>query len=112
MRRKIPKNETLKEKQTRVVKDKIVSSSRRGERLAWDRKMKNMEKLIDELRPIEEKILEITKNEKYPIMDKIEEVRKIMINECVHPEEYLVIESNHSYAHCKFCGKNITWHTS
>lgn len=107
MRKEIPQNETKEEARLRKVKKKIASFATRGERLAWDRKMAKMGKLIDELRPIEEKILKITKFEKYPIMDKIEEVRKVMINECVHPEDQLIVNDDYSHAHCKFCGKNI-----
>lgn len=91
------------------VKDQIANTATRNERLAWNRKMVKMEKLVDELRPIEERILEIIATEKYPLMDKIEAVRKVMVNECVHPVEFLEVDPNYTHAHCKFCGKNIQW---
>jgi hypothetical protein len=109
MRKKIPENESDSEREIRLAKEKISSFATRGERLAWDRKLKKMEKFIEELVPVEDKILEIIKNEKYPIMDKIEAVRKTMILECVHPENYLIVDEDWSHAHCKFCGKNIRW---
>ena len=93
--RKKKLDETPEEKRIRKIKEGVASVSSR-----------NMQKLIEELVPIEEKILEITREEKYPIMDKIESIRTVMVNECVHPEDYLVIHEN-EYIECKFCNKKI-----
>lgn len=92
-----------------LIKNKVSSISTRNEKIAWNRKMVKMEKLIAKLLPIEERILEIIKEEKYPLMDEIEKVRKTMVSECIHPKEYLIIDPDCTHAHCKFCGKNIRW---
>lgn len=104
--RKKKLDETPEEKRIRKIKEGVASVSSRNEHISWNRKLKNMQKLIEELVPIEEKILEITREEKYPIMDKIESIRTVMVNECVHPEDYLVIHEN-EYIECKFCNKKI-----
>jgi len=73
-----------------------------SERTAWKRKQKKMDKLIEKLKPIEEKIMELYM-QKNPIMDEIAKLRKIMVQECVHPKEYLVHKGTH--IECKFCEK-------
>lgn len=76
-----------------------------AEKLAWRRKLKKMEALLeDELQPIEDKILELYA-EKQPIMDKISKLRQEMAAECIHPREYLVHRGTH--VECKFCNKII-----
>lgn len=97
-------NEKALEKE---LKDKVYSHSTRSERISWKRKLAKLEKLRDELAPIEQKILEIIENEKYPVLEKIEDLRKVMVAECVHPPEYLVVDVDYSHAVCKFCQKSI-----
>lgn len=75
-----------------------------AEKLAWRRKYKKMQESIEELRPYEEKIIQLHE-EKQPIMDKISEIRENMVEVCVHPKEYLVHRGTH--VECKFCNKLI-----
>jgi len=67
--------------------------------------MDNMVKLISQLTPIEEKILEIMLKEKQPILDQINDLRTSMINECVHPFDQLVLKDDHIL--CKFCNRKV-----
>ncbi len=104
-RKRKPENETEEEKQQRIIFETISNSANRREKTSWSRKMDNMVNHLAKLRPIEQKILDIIETEKNPIMDDIQELRKHMIKECVHPYEYLVQKDG--YVTCKFCDKRI-----
>lgn len=105
-RRKKPKNETAEQAELRLLLESIANHADRSEKTAWKRKLKNMEKLLDDLRPIEEKILTIIADEKQPMLDKIEKLRLIMVKECVHPYEHLV-KAPDGYIECKFCNTKL-----
>lgn len=75
-----------------------------AEKLAWRRKLKKMQDFLEELSPLEEQILQLYAA-KQPIMDKIEKLRAAMIEECIHPSEYLAHRGTH--VECKFCNKLI-----
>ena len=83
----------------------IVASSSRNEKMSWKRKLDNMTKLILKLDPIEQKIIKIIDEEKNPILDEIHRLRHIMVNECIHPKEYIV--SKDGIYVCKFCERKI-----
>lgn len=104
-KRKAPENETPEEQKLRLQKEKIANAANRSEKVSWNRKMDNMVKLLGQLRPIEEQILELHA-QKMPIFDQVQELRETMVKECVHPYEYLVIRDDHAL--CKFCGKKIS----
>lgn len=104
-KRKAPENETPEEQKLRLQKEKISNAANRSEKVSWNRKMDNMVKLLGQLRPIEEQILELY-TQKMPIFDQVQELRETMVKECVHPYEYLVIHDDHAL--CKFCGKKIS----
>jgi hypothetical protein len=104
-RKKKPENETVDETQVRRQLDFVSNLATRSEKTSWNRKMDNMVKLISQLTPIEEKILEIMLKEKQPILDQINDLRSAMINECVHPFDQLVIKEDH--IQCKFCNRKI-----
>lgn len=104
-RKKAPENETPEQQNERHIKETISNFSNRSEKTSWNRKMDNMVELLSKLRPIEDKILEIIKEEKMPILDAVAELRNTMVSECVHPFEYLVVKD--TYVECKFCEKNI-----
>lgn len=89
-----------------VKKDltKVAGFADNAEKLAWRRKLKKMELLLEELQPIEDKILELYMK-KIPIMDKVDAIREGMSLECIHPKEYLVHRGTH--VECKFCNKLI-----
>ena len=100
-----PENETEEEKRLRLQFEAISNNANRSEKTSWNRKMDNMVNLMASLRPIEQKILDIWEKEKNPIMDNIHELRKTMINECIHPYEYLVEKDG--VIICKFCERRI-----
>lgn len=109
-RKKKPENETEEQRKQRLAFEAVANHANRSEKTSWNRKMDNMVKLIAKLRPVEQKILKIIQEEKTPIMDEIDEVRKMMIKECVHPFEYLVQdtdEKGREVIRCKFCEKRI-----
>jgi len=104
-RRKNPENETTEEKNIRQHLDGVADNSSRSEKVSWNRKMDNMVKLMASLRPIEEEIVRLS-NQKIPVFDEIQELRKVMVLECVHPFDYLLHKEDH--ISCKFCNKNLS----
>jgi mannose-6-phosphate isomerase class I len=104
-RRKKHDNETVDETTERRLKEEISNNANRSEKTSWNRKMDNMVKLLAEIRPIEEQIIELNEK-KIPIFDEIQEIRKQMLQDCIHPYEYVLLETNH--AKCKFCEKKIS----
>ena len=104
-RRKAPENETQDEQILRRQREAIANTADRSEKTSWNRKMDNMVKLMSQIRPIEDEILDL-QAKKQPIFDEIQELRSLMVKECVHPYEYLAIHDTH--AECKFCNKKIS----
>lgn len=104
-RRKTPDNETPEQKEERQLKEAVANNADRSEKVSWNRKMDNMVKLMTQLTPIEEQIIEL-QSKKMPIFDEIQKLRETMVTECVHPYEYLVVKEDHLL--CKFCGKKIS----
>ncbi len=104
-RRKKPENETTEEAELRLLLELIANHANRSEKTAWKRKLKNMEGLLEELRPIEEKILTILAEEKQPLLDTIAELRVLMVKDCIHPYEHLIKKDG--FVECKFCGKKM-----
>ena len=86
-RRKKPENETHEQAAERNLFEKISNHADRSEKTSWKRKDARMQKLIELLRPLEEKILDIIKNEKQPLLDKVHDLRQEMVKECIHPYE-------------------------
>ncbi len=104
-RRKKADNETPEMAAERNLFESIANHANRSEKTAWKRKLTNMAKLVDDLKPIEDKILTIMKDEKQPILDKVHALRQEMVKECIHPYEHLVQKDG--YVECKFCNKKI-----
>lgn len=104
-RRKKNENETLDESTQRRLKEEIANNANRSEKTSWNRKMDNMVKLLAEIRPLEDKIIELNEK-KVPIFDAIQELRKQMLVDCIHPYEYVLVETDH--AKCKFCERKIS----
>lgn len=104
-RRKKPTAESMDETTQRRLKEEISNNANRSEKTSWNRKMDNMVKLLAELRPIEDKIIELHEK-KIPIFDEIQELRKQMVQDCVHPYDHLLLEDGH--AKCKFCNRKIS----
>ena len=105
-RKKRPQDETPDQNAERKLFETISNSANRGEKTSWNRKMDKMVNVLSRLRPIEQKILDITKDEKIPIQDEIQKLREIMVRECVHPYEYLVQRDDHIL--CKFCERKLS----
>lgn len=92
--------------------DEVANHANRREKISWERKMQNMQKLIEKLEPIDAQIQELMA-EKDPILQDIIELRKLMVTQCIHPRDSLV-EVEHEDMHlasCKFCNKKIRMHT-
>lgn len=104
-RQRKPENETTEESHTRQLLETIANNADRSEKTSWNRKMDNMVKLIAKMKPIEENILELSE-QKMPIFDDIQELRLIMVKECVHPFDHLTYFEDH--VRCKFCERRIS----
>lgn len=104
-RRKKPEDETTEESKHRHLLEHIANFSSRSEKTSWNRKMDNMVKLLSKLPDIEDKIFEIMKNEKQPVLDEISELRRSMVFECIHPFEQLALHETHVV--CKFCNRSF-----
>lgn len=103
-RAKKPENETFEQARIRQIFETISNNPSRSEKMSWGRKMDNMDKLLSKIRPLEEKIIELT-SQKQPILDQIAILRQDMVAECVHSFEHLVFKDDHVL--CKFCNKKI-----
>ncbi len=97
-------NETEDQAAARKILEGIANTSNRSDKVSWNRKMDNMVKLIAQMRPLQEEILDL-EAQKAPIFDSIQELRQTMIAECVHPYDHLVPMDDHVY--CKFCDRRI-----
>jgi len=94
----------LSEDQVKEDLDRVSRFPENADKLSWRRKLEKMEKFLTELEPIEEEIFELYQ-QKIPIMDKVTQLRKIMVDECIHPKDHLVHKGTH--IECKFCNKII-----
>jgi hypothetical protein len=105
-RRRKPENETKEQAKIRQLFELISNRADRSEKTAWKRKASNMDKLLEDLRPIEDKILKIYAEEKQPLLDEIAELRSLMVKDCIHPFDMLVLTAD-GYVECKFCNRKI-----
>ena len=103
-RRKKPKNETPEQAQVRKELEAVANHAPRSDKTSWNRKMKNMDKLITRIRPIENQIIALRKRAE-PVYDDIANLRAEMVKACVHPFELMVHKSTH--IECKFCMAKI-----
>lgn len=84
--------------------ERISNIASRSEKTSWQRKMNNMEDMLKQLRPLEDKIMQLNA-EAQPIYDAMAILRSIMVTECVHPRTHLIIKDG--YIECKFCEKHL-----
>jgi hypothetical protein len=103
-RRKKPEFETEEEMYVRTIKETISNVATRNEKVSWNRKMDNMQTLIEKINPLEDQITELIA-QKQPIMDGIQSLRQEMVNNCVHPFDHLIVKDDHVV--CKFCFKKF-----
>ena len=104
-RRPKPENETPEQEQERRTFEAVANHSDRSEKTSWNRKMDNMVSLLAKLRPIEEKIIDL-QAEKMPIFDEVQQLRELMVTECIHPYQHLVLVEP-GVVECKFCNRKI-----
>jgi len=90
---------------TEDQKNAVDTATSKAEKASWKRKQKNVEKLIAELEPLEETILE-NMAAKNKLIDRITTIRAQMIQECIHPHNELVAQEDDTIL-CKFCGKTL-----
>lgn len=83
----------------------VANHASLSDKISWTRKYDNMQKLIAQIHPIEEKIIEL-RSTVMPIYDEIAELRQTMVEECVHPIDMLVLHNG--YVECKFCNRKFT----
>jgi uncharacterized Zn-finger protein len=96
----------MTDKTQKEIFDTVVNYVDKNERIAWKRRHKNFgERIIRDVTPLEEQILELTM-QKMHIMDTMEEDRQELIKSCVHPREFLVLKDD-GYVLCKFCQSKL-----
>lgn len=83
----------------------IANFRDKNEKASWLRKKKNLEALVESLEPIELELLRLNQ-QKMDITDKIQAIRKTMVTDCIHPQDYLVHYGK--YVKCRFCESNIS----
>ena len=83
----------------------IANFRDKNEKASWLRKKKNLEALVTKLEPIEDDLRRLN-TAKMDIMDEISDIRKTMVVDCVHPQDYLVHYTK--YVKCRFCESNIS----
>ena len=101
MSNKIKKISSTKESE---LLESIANFSDRNSKMAWERKMSRMQRLLQKIQPIEEEIIKL-QAKKVPIYDEIQSIREDMVRECIHPFDYLIEKDG--YVYCKFCEAKI-----
>ncbi len=104
-RRKKPEDETKQQAVERRIKETISNHATRSEKTSWLRLFNNLTTKIDEMRPIEDQILEL-QNLKAPMIDDVIDLRRRLVQNCIHPYEQLVIIED-SVVKCKFCERTL-----
>ena len=78
----------------------------KNEKLAWMRKKKKIETIVEsDIGPIEAELLKLT-TQKQVYMDEVAAIRKEMVRECIHPSDYLIHYG--IYIKCRFCEAKIS----
>lgn len=104
-----PENETESQATVRHILEQVANYAPRPEKTAWQRKRDNMEALVAQLRPLEDKILEIYAAMQ-PIKDDVAGLRQEMVKDCIHPFDLLVYkvdEAGQYHVYCKFCDSKM-----
>lgn len=71
----------------------------------WQRRYEKMQKLVAEVNQLADQIITL-EAQKIPILDEIAETRELMVQECVHPKEFLIEQDD--YITCKFCDRKFS----
>lgn len=105
-RKKKPEGETQEQAEQRVQFERIANRPNRSEKVSWQRKEDNLVKLLAQLQPIEDEIFDIIIQKKQPLLDEVQELREMMVNECIHPFEHLTVNKDGN-VECKFCYREL-----
>lgn len=104
-RRKKPENETTEQARIRRIMETVADFAPRSDKVAWQRKYSNMQGLIEEMEPINLKIQDLIA-QRQPMLDEIAELRRNMVQECIHPYDSLEYVEGNTVL-CKFCNRTI-----
>lgn len=83
----------------------VVNVKDKNEKLSWTRRQKKMELMVEEMQPLDEGIIKL-QADRQVYLDKILELRKQMVKECIHPRNSLVHKV--SFIECKFCSAKLS----
>ena len=86
-------------------KQKIYDAVCKGDRNSWNRKRRIMDDVLDRIRPVEDQIA-ILKSRMEPDYARLTELRDEMLEDCIHPEDYLVGLEDGTVI-CKFCERRV-----
>ncbi len=84
----------------------MKSSTESLDLVSWNRKYKQMQKYVEEINAIEDKIIVLTVK-KMSIFDEIKAIKHQLDNTCIHPEAERVYDDDLPMFTCKFCGKAV-----
>lgn len=82
------------------------SNITKANKVAWSRKKQKAKKIHKEIEDIERQIINLQLR-KQPIIDELAIHVQEMKQECIHPEDELLIDLDNKILTCKFCGKRI-----
>lgn len=98
-------NETAEQRTERLFKESVANHATRSEKTAWARKRTNLENFVRmKVNPIEEHIRD-TQASLVPLYDEVKNMRKEMVDSCIHPFNMLVVDGD--YCICRFCNKKL-----
>ena len=83
----------------------VANIKDKNEKLSWTRRKKKIEAMVEAMRPIEDKIMAL-QNERHEHLDRIQDLRRQMVKECIHPKDLLVHKT--TYIECKFCNAKLS----
>lgn len=84
----------------------VYATKDKNEKLSWTRRQKNLEEIIEtEINPLGEQIIALQQKQQ-DLIDKVLEVRRKMVKECIHPKGSLVHKDTH--IECKFCNNKLS----
>lgn len=88
--------------------EEIANHATTSEKNAWQRKKRKMNKLMEELTPIEEELLDLKKR-KDELVDQITLLRQEMVKSCIHPSNMVIeVTDQPGVAVCKFCDTKVS----
>lgn len=86
------------------IMNDVAGMADRSEKTSWNRKLKNIQKLIAQTKEIEDEMSKL-RARRQPLLDQIADYRTEMVDTCIHPIEYLTVHEG--VVKCKFCERNI-----